>query len=221
MYQPAQSSIRLLECLIKLETPERSEAKMELVLRTNELMPAGKPKFLEVIKYPMIKTLIEKEGKRKMLAVLVLLIKDFCSSINVVRNMNEDQMIEAAAMLMEECGNFRMEDYVMMFTMAKRGVFHPQIKIMDRIDIQLISSILDEYWKHRHEAETKKQVEEAEFLDNNFSENPADRKNLIWNDVKGYIEQKTDAEHVLSFASAIEGLKTAIKESREIIEKRK
>jgi hypothetical protein len=43
---------------------------------------------------------------------------DFCSSINVLRNMNEDQMIEAAAMLIAECGNFRLEDYVMMFSMG-------------------------------------------------------------------------------------------------------
>lgn len=118
---------------------------------TNELMPEGQPMYTSVVKYPTISSLVETEGKKKMLAVLVLLVKDFCSSVNVVRNMNEDQMIEAGSMLLEECGNFRMEDYVMMFTMAKRGALS-EVKIMDRIDIQVISTIMDAYWQRRSAA---------------------------------------------------------------------
>lgn len=130
----------------------------------NSIMPAGKPKYLEVVKYPKISTLVEREGYKKMLAVLTLLVKDFCSSVNVVRNMNEDQMIEAGAMLLEECGNFRMEDYLMMFTMAKRGSFE-EVKIYDRIDIQLISKIMDAYWDRRNAAGKKAQEEQSQHLD--------------------------------------------------------
>ena len=127
----------------------RSDAKMELIEVSAQLIPKGKPNFLEVIRFPKIEALIEQVGRRKMRKIIFLLVKDFCNSVNVVRNMNEDQMIEAAAMLLEECGNFRLEDYVMMFSMAKKGEL---VKIMDRVDIQMISAMLDEYWEKRNAA---------------------------------------------------------------------
>ncbi len=58
-------------------------------------------------------------------------------------------MIEAANMLLEECDNFRLEDYVMMFQMGKRGEL---FDVHDRIDLQVITAMLDEYWNKRHAA---------------------------------------------------------------------
>jgi len=138
---------------------------MELVCLTSELMPEGRADFTGVIKYPMIKSLVKSEGKKRMLALIVLLVKDFCSSVNVVRNMNEDQMIETAQMLLDECDNFRMEDFVMMFSMAKRGKFHPEVKIMDRIDIQLVAAIMDCYWEQRRAAGNRAHEEEVKRLE--------------------------------------------------------
>ncbi len=128
---------------------EKIDGKMELVEITSQLMPKGIPKFLDVVKYPKIENLLPELGKSKMLKVLFLMIKDFCNSINVVRNMNEDQMIEGAAMLLDECRNFRLEDYVMMFSMAKRGDL---VDIRDRIDIQMLSQMMDHYWNRRNVA---------------------------------------------------------------------
>ena len=158
MSAPEAFSQKLRECLIKMEHPEtKSDAKMGLSLLVSDLMPAGNPQYLEVVKYPAIRDLIKTEGKRKMIALLTFMIKDFCSSVNVVRNMNEDQMIETAVMLLDECGNFRMEDYLMIFTMAKRGKL---IKIYDRIDIAVITQMLDAYWDLRHLEGIKKQSSE-------------------------------------------------------------
>ncbi len=108
----------------------------------------------------MIRDLINEHGKKTMLKVLFLLIKDFCNSINVVRNINEDQMIEAAAVLIDECNNFRLEDYTIMFSVAKRGGL---VKILDRMDISVISQMLDEYWKRRNFAGMK--LQESETLE--------------------------------------------------------
>lgn len=122
--------------------------------------------FLEIIRYPKIETLAETHGKRKMRKVLFLMLKDFCNSINVVRNMNEDQMIEGAAMLLDECGNFRLEDYAMMFSMAKRGQL---IDVRDRIDIQMLSQMLDNYWERRNmaaEIEITGEINHLESLGN-------------------------------------------------------
>lgn len=128
-------------------------------------MPEGRANFLGVINYPMIRDLVKTEGKKRMLSLIVLLVKDFCGSVNVVRNMNEDQMIETAQMLLDECDNFRLEDYVMMFAMAKRGKFHPEVKILDRIDIQLVAAMMDCYWTHRRSAGNKAHEEEIKRLE--------------------------------------------------------
>ena len=212
---PAQSSQKLMQCLVRLETAERSKAKMELLLITNELMPGGKPDLLGVRKYPMIKDLVQSEGKKKMLAILVLMVKDFCSSMNVVRNMNEDQMIEAGAMLLEECDNFRMEDYVMMFSMAKKGSFHPEVKIYDRIDIQTISQIMDEYWARRNEAGRIARDQDYVSIETNLSDNPSDGKKLVFDEKKGYVEAEPPAavKKVAKLAEAIEGLRTKLSDN--------
>ena len=184
---------------------------MELILVSNELMPGGSADFEGVIKYPKISKMVEEIGKKKMLAILVLLVKDFCSSVNVVRNMNEDQMIEAAAMLLEECDNFRLEDYFMMFSMAKKGKFKSEVKIWDRMDIQIISEILDEYWKVRKTAGKAIMQKEQEVLDNISFDNPQDRKQLIFDGEKGYVEQKNDVDKIHSFGSALAEISASFK----------
>lgn len=127
-----------------------------------DLMPSGKPDFLSMQKYQTVASLAKSEGNVVMLKVLMLLVKDFCNSLNVVRNMNDDQMIEAASMLLDECGNFRLEDYVMMFAMAKRGDL---VKIYDRLDIEIITKILNEYWGRRNIAGESAQAEDVQHLD--------------------------------------------------------
>lgn len=133
--------MQLITSIIKLEV-NKLEAKMELMDFSSQLMPDGKPNFLAIVSYPMIRSLVQEQSRKTMHKVIFLLIKDFCASMNVVRNMNEDQMIEAAGMLIDECGNFRLEDYVMMFQMAKRGQL---FDIHDRVDLQVITRMLDRY----------------------------------------------------------------------------
>lgn len=135
----------------------KKAAKTELMCIASILMPQGKPNILSIIKYPMIKKLISEYGEAKMCKAVFLLIKDFCNSMNVVRNMNEDQMLECSKMLIDECDNFRLEDYVIMFQMAKRGTL---VDIHDRIDMQVITKILDSYWLKRHKMGEKMQEEE-------------------------------------------------------------
>lgn len=187
-----------------LEIPEqREEAKMELISATRELMPAGKPSFLEVVKYPMISELVVSQGQRTMLKIMFLLVKDFCNSVNVVRNMNDDQMIEAASMLLDECGNFRLEDYVMMFTMAKRGSL---VKIFDRIDLEVISNVMDEYWSKR------KAVAEV------FMETQVNHYDSLGPTSKSAEEMHPLDQKLISLtdkmAGAFEGLKEVIKEEK-------
>ena len=174
-------SVKLINCLKALEiATDKAGAKMELISITNGLMPAGLPDFLGMIKYPRIVDMIPEHGKPNLIKLVFLLIKDFCGSVNVVRNMNEDQMIEAASILIEEAGNFRIEDYTMMFAMGKRGDL---VKIMDRIDISVISAMADEYFSRRRDAADNLRDGYTNRLDNIGTSNraidsinPEDRK---------------------------------------------
>ena len=160
---PSMRSQQLISSMLKLEVPElKTAGKMELMEITSQLMPGGKPNFREVIRYQKIADMVATEGKPKLHKLIFLMVKDFCNSLNIVRNMNSDQMVEAASMLLEESGNFRLEDYVMMFSMAKKGEL---VDIRDRVDIQMVTQILDAYYAKRSIAGSSAAVEEAKYLD--------------------------------------------------------
>lgn len=179
---------------------------MDLMLQVNQLMPSGKPKYLDVIQYPKISDLIKQEGARKILLLLAIMVRDFCASFNVVRNMNEDQILEAAGMLMEECGNFRLEDYVIMFSMAKKGQL---VKVFDRIDLEVITNVLDAYWQNRNEAANKAQESEFSRIDG-LGEGNA--KDMVWNGFK-YENKKDAGDRMESLAGMMGDLKNKLKDA--------
>ena len=146
---------------------QRTMAKMEVMNMTRDLIPNGNPRFKEMIYLPPLVKLITEHGYGNLMKVVYLMVKDLCNSVNVVRPMTEDQMIEAAGMLLDECGDFRLEDYQIMFTLAKRGQL---IKIMDRLDVPTIGIMLDTYWQMRNQA--GKQIQEQEFKekDNRYND---------------------------------------------------
>lgn len=115
---------------------------MQVAEVVSQLMPNGKPDLLATRNYPAIEKLKEQYGGKHVRTMIFLLVKNFCESFNVVRNMTEDQMIDAASYLFDECGNYRLEDYLLMFNMAKRGLIG---KVLDRIDISVIAQIHTEF----------------------------------------------------------------------------
>lgn len=180
----------------------KTDAKMEYMGIASSLMPQGKPNFLAVVKYPMIRDLKKGEHGRQLHKILFLLVKDFCNTLNVVRNMNEDMMIEAAGMLLEECDNFRLEDYVMMFQMAKRGEL---FELRDRIDLQVITTLMDQYWIKRKEAGEKAIVEQHKHYDSLGSTTRMEETVSV-----------TDVKLMnmsLGFSAATEALKDTIREN--------
>lgn len=133
------------------------EARMQLAERVTQLAPNGHPNFREIKNLTPVRYLINAGNQREVSKVLFRLVKDFCASINVVRNMNELQMIDSVQMLMDECSDFRIEDYLMMFTLAKRGKL---VKVYDRLDASIISQIVEEYDAIRFDAGRKIQTED-------------------------------------------------------------
>lgn len=145
----------------------RQNSKMELLGIVSDLMPQGSPNFVSVVNYPTIANLEQEHGKINIIKILYLLVVDFCNTMNVVRNMTDEQQIEAAHMLLDESGNFRLEDYVMMFTMAKRGQLG--IKLIDRIDLPIITQLLDAYWSIRDNEGKNIQERTQKVLDNEIN----------------------------------------------------
>jgi len=147
------------------QTPEENKALAKTTYQVVllELMPEGKPNYLEVVKYPKISDLLPVHGAANMLFMLAVMVRDFCASLNVVRNMNEDQIIETATMMLQECGNYRLEDYAQFFTQAKRGQLG---MIRDRVDLQVIMELLDQYHKRRSQAAEDKRAAEIEREEN-------------------------------------------------------
>jgi hypothetical protein len=142
------------------QTPEeRQVAKLAYGMAVKQLFPEGKPDYLGVVKYPQIKDLVKDNGEPVVLLLIAVMVRDYCASVNVARNMNEDQILEAAAMLMDEAGNFRLEDYAMMFALAKRGKL---VKIYERIDLTTITDMADAYYAERRDTKIAMQEQEIE-----------------------------------------------------------
>lgn len=173
----------------------KSLAKMQYMAVVQDIMPNGAPDYLGMVKYPKITDLVADQGQGVILMVLSVMVRDFCATLNVVRNMNDDQIVEVAAMMLNECGNFRLEDYATFFAMAKRGTLG---QIRDRIDMQVITELLDEYFARRRDAKIAMQEQEIERME---AQKPAQR-------VKG---DPMD-DKFMSVGGALSGMRAALAE---------
>jgi hypothetical protein len=143
----------------KLSQEDRQVAKLGYTRAVKQLFPDGKPNYLGVVQFPQIKDLVKDNGEPVVLLLIAVMVRDYCASVNVARNMNEDQILEAAAMLMEEAGNFRLEDYAMMFALAKRGKL---VKVYERVDLSTITDMADAYYTERRDTKIAMQEQEIE-----------------------------------------------------------
>jgi hypothetical protein len=184
-----------------LEPKDRTAAKMAYLQITKELMPGGKPAYLDVVKYPKITDLVQSQGEPVIMLILAVMVRDFCASMNVVRNMNEEQILETAAMLLEEAGNFRLEDYAVMFAMAKKGQL---FEIRDRIDLQVITALANEYYARRRDAKLAMEEQHIERLE---AQKPVHRPPASIEDRLG--------DRFVTVAGAFSELKQGLKEKIE------
>ena len=161
-----------------MENPEkRISGRIELAVISDQLIPKGEVDFALIGDFPPIATLIDdQEGRIQVHAAISMIIRNFCLSLNVVRNMNDEQIFDAAMMLISTAGNYRVEDYFIMFELAKRGKLG--IRILDRIDANVINQIDEAYLVKRWEASQRLTYGESDILDQlGPVERSADSKN--------------------------------------------
>ncbi len=140
-----QHSQNLILSILSLQQDE-IKSKLELVNASQRLIPGGVVAFRDLIGLPSLKSVAKTMGVPQTQTMIFLLIANFCKSFNVVRNMTEDQMVECAVYLLDECRDFTVDDYVIMFALGKRGKLG---NVMDHIDIEVIAEIHQEYLAHR------------------------------------------------------------------------
>lgn len=149
-------------------------------------MQNGVPNYIDISFAPSLKSLTDEHGFDYLQTVLCLLIDDFCESFSFKeeKKMNESQTIECASFLLEECKDYRIEDYACMFTLAKRNklVIGDTGKVFDRIDIQLISQFKANYDLYRQQEIKRLRKIEEQRLSELDAERRKDLPNL-WPDV--------------------------------------
>lgn len=123
-----------------------------------KLTPKGNPDFSILRDRPWIKNMEQQYGAHRVLAALIVIISNFNKMLGVVRPMTAIQINDCAVHLLNEAGNYRIEDYVMMFTMAKAGKLG---KIMDRIDLEMVCRFHEEYDRLRSDYGQRMQEEQV------------------------------------------------------------
>lgn len=152
--------------MLESET-SRLDAKMELSRLNSVLVPNGVPNYLLTVKFKPIGQQVEKYGKQTIVKSLFLMIKDFCGTFNVVRNMSDDQMIDCALMLLDMHieSNYRIEDFTQFFQVAKAGKYG---KVYDHVDTPVIMEMLDRFHEERCKAGNDAMDEIFNETDKNF-----------------------------------------------------
>lgn len=176
-----------------------SNNKGALLGAINEIMKAGQPDFTEIVKRERIAELRQSVGEQMLLHALFELIKNFCNKLNVARNMNEDQIIDAANTLLIDCNpNYHLEDFAAAFDLAARNRLwlNNGRGLIDRIDIGILSEIMVQYDLYRLDKTIE--LQEAEYLESEkaFLESskmvPAEAWTELYNKMKAdYSEGKT------------------------------
>ena len=88
------------------------------------------------------------EGLEKTASIVGLLINDFCSNFNTRYPMSAEQIADLAIELITDYWTYKLEDFIVFFSLARRGVYG---KVYDRVDASVILGMLGVYHKQRDE----------------------------------------------------------------------
>jgi len=98
---------------------------------------------------PSIARIARECGDMKINAILVVVVTDLVDFFNVGKTMSPQQVASTVILIREEYPYFRIEDFKLCFTNAKKGIYG---KVYDRIDGAVILEWLDKYSLERQKA---------------------------------------------------------------------
>lgn len=165
----------------------------------------GVIRFDKVFEIPLadrIPNLTHVYGFEKIHDIVTVLLASFNNSLNLIRPMNEEQIVECAYELVmtTEEDQLSIQDYVLFFKGAKEGKYG---RILDRLDQQTVFSMLEDYRQKRHEERMRQK--ENQHLEYSGLGDPT-RK------------QTTDAlsQHLSEYSTKLSAMKDELKEQRAV-----
>jgi hypothetical protein len=147
--------------MLALETNDRAS----VVQYMQQFRYRGTIAFETVLSVPRserIPALIqEKNGTMRVAAVLTASINSAISNLNLRVGLNEDQVVEIAAMVIEASheDNLALEDVLLFLQQLVRGEAG---KIYDRLDIPTFFELFETYRESRHQKLVSVRYEEAQ-----------------------------------------------------------
>lgn len=113
---------------------------------------AGAPQFPLLLQTPLqdrIPGLAAKYGNKRIHALIVILVTNFCNGLNLIRPMTESQIVSCSFELMNTASEDQLsvEDLAVFFQGAITGKYG---RILDRMDQQILFELLENYRQERH-----------------------------------------------------------------------
>lgn len=158
-------------------------------------------KLLSLSMHARIPNLTHIYGLDNIHRVMIVLLTSFNNSLNLIRPMSSDQIVECAYELVmtTEEDQLSMEDYVLFFKGAREGKYG---KILDRLDHQTIFTMLEEYREARHREFLK--IKQSRHLEQKGA-GPSDR-----------MEPNQMEQQFYNMAGRLNDLKEKLQAQREI-----
>lgn len=135
-------------------------------------------KVLSISLHGRIPNLTHVYGLNAIHDIVIVLLTSFSNSLNLVRPMNSDQIVECAYELVmtSQEDQLSIEDLVLFFKGAKEGKYG---KILDRLDQQTVFSLLEQYREERfHALQRYRETKHAELKGMGPSERTVQRDEL-------------------------------------------
>ena len=110
------------------------------------------------------------EGNDLVNALLIRLVEGLCSSYNVAKNMDINQIQECANLLYQNYYHYSVNHFTTAFNRFKMNKY-PEIKIYDRFDLSIVFAIVEKFDLELKEMRTKIEQEKLQAQQKEWSDN--------------------------------------------------
>jgi hypothetical protein len=145
---------------------------MNYATEQNNLSPINYSAVRQIVEsQPISLAVIGKtEGNDLVNALLIRLVEGLCSSFNVAKNMDVNQIQECASLLYQNYYHFSVAHFKTAFDRFKMNKY-PEIKIYDRFDLSIVFAIIEKFDLELREMRTKVEQEKLQQQQKEWSDN--------------------------------------------------
>jgi hypothetical protein len=151
---------------------QENNSVMSYATEQNNLLPTNYSAVRQLIEtQPISLAVIGKtEGNDLVNALLIRLVEGLCSSYNVAKNMDVNQIKECANLLYQNYFHFSVNHFTTAFNRFKMNKY-PDIKIYDRFDLSIVFAIIEKFDAELKEMRTKVEQEKLQAQQKQWEDN--------------------------------------------------